>query len=38
MKSTSNQELAKELHKPIIEKSRKSNFIYHLKTIFGVLL
>ena len=31
-----NQQLANELHKPIIRKFKKEQFIHHLKTIFGV--
>ena len=33
-----NEELAKELHKPIIKKLKKEKYILHLKTIFGVLI
>ena len=32
------EELAKELHKPIIRKFKKNQFILDLKTIFGVLI
>ena len=34
----SNEELAKELHKPIIRKFKKEQFIQDLETIFGVLI
>ena len=34
----SNEELAEELHKPIIEKLKKDQFIQDLKTIFGELI
>ena len=33
-----NDKLAEELHKPIIKKKNKRDFILHLKTIFGVLI
>ena len=33
-----NEQLAEELHKPIIKKLKKEEFILHLKTIFGVLI
>ena len=33
-----NEQLAEELHKPIIKKFKKEQFILHLKTIFGVLI
>ena len=32
-----NEQLAEELHKPII-KIKKKQFILHLKTIFGVMI
>ena len=32
-----NQQLAEELHKPIIRKFKKEKYIQHLKTIFGAL-
>ena len=36
---TKNQQLAEELHKPIIRKFfKKEEFIHHLKTIFVVLI
>ena len=35
---TQNQQLAEELHKPIIRKFKKERFIHYLKTIFGVLI
>ena len=35
---TQNQQLAEELHKQIIRKLKKKEFIQHLKTIFGVLI
>ena len=35
---TQNQQLAEELHKPIIRKFQKEKFIDHLKTIFGMLI
>ena len=38
VKSMSNQQLADELHKPIIIKSKKGEFILHLKIIFWVLI
>ena len=31
-------QLAKELHKPIIRKIKKEQFIQYLKIIFGVLI
>ena len=31
-----NQQLADELHKPIIKKFEKKKYIQHLKTIFGL--
>ena len=33
-----NEQLAEELHKPIIRKFKKRKYIQHLKTIFGVLI
>ena len=33
-----NQQLAEELHKPIIRKFQKRKYIHHLKTIFVVLI
>ena len=33
-----NQQLAKELHKPIIRKFEKERYTQHLKIIFGVLI
>ena len=33
-----NEQLAEELHKPIIKKLKIEEFILHLKTIFGVLI
>ena len=36
MRSMPNQQLANELHEPIIRKIFKKEFIFHLKTIFGV--
>ena len=33
-----NYQLANELHKPIIRKSKKEEFIHLLETIFGVLI
>ena len=33
-----NYQLANELHKSIIRKFKKENFIHHLETIFGVLI
>ena len=33
-----NEQLAEELHKPIIKKLKKEEFILYLKTIFGVLI
>ena len=33
-----NKKLAQELHKPIIRKLKKEQFIQDLKTIFGVLI
>ena len=35
---TQNQQLAEELHKPIIRKFQKEKFIDHLRTIFGMLI
>ena len=35
IKSTPNQQVAHELHKPII---KKENYIHHSATIFGVLI
>ena len=35
---TQNQQLAEELHKPIVRKFQKEKFIHHLKTIFGMLI
>ena len=36
MRSMQNQQLTNELHEPIIRKLKKKEFIFHLKTIFGV--
>ena len=33
-----NEQLAGELHKPIIRKFENEKYIHHLKTIFGVLI
>ena len=33
-----NEQLAEELHKPIIKKFKKKKCIQHSKTIFGVLI
>ena len=33
-----NQQLAEELHKPIIRKFKKEKYMRHLKAIFGVLI
>ena len=33
-----NEQLAEELHEPIIKKLKIEEFILHLKTIFGVLI
>ena len=33
-----NQQLAEELHKPIIKKFKKEKYMQHLKIIFGVLM
>ena len=33
-----NEQLAEELHKPIIRNSKKEKYIKHLKIIFGVLI
>ena len=33
-----NQQLAEELHKPIIKKFEKRRYTQHLKIIFGVLI
>ena len=33
-----NKQLTEEVHKPIIRKFKKEEFILHLKTIFGVLI
>ena len=33
-----NEQLAEELHKPIMKKLKIEEFILHLKTIFGVLI
>ena len=33
-----NEQLAEELHKPIIRKFKKEKCIQHSKTIFGVLI
>ena len=33
-----NEQLVEELHKPIIGKFKKEEFILHLKSIFGVLI
>ena len=38
IKPMSNQELADELHRPVIEKYKKEKFIHHLKRMFGVLI
>ena len=38
IKSMQNQKLANELHKSVIRKIKKEEFIHHLKTIFGVLI
>ena len=38
IKSMLNQQLANELHKPIIRKLKKKKCILHLKIIFGVLI
>ena len=35
---TQNWQLAEEVHKPVIKTFKKEKFIYHLKTIFGVLI
>ena len=35
---TQNQQLAEELHKPIIRNLKKEKYIHCLKTIFGVLM
>ena len=32
------QQLAEELHKPIITKLKKEKYIHYIKTIFGVLI
>ena len=31
-----NEQLAEELHKPIIKKLKKGKYIQHLETIFGL--
>ena len=36
--SKQNQQIANELHKPIIRKFKKEKCILRLKTIFGVLI
>ena len=36
--SESNDQLANEIHKPIIKNLKKEKCILHLKTIFGVLI
>ena len=33
-----NDQLAKELHKPIIKNLKEEKYIHYLKTIFGVLI
>ena len=33
-----NEQLAEELHKPIIRKFKKEKYIQHLKIIFAVLI
>ena len=33
-----NQQLAEELHKPIIKNFKKEKYVQHLKIIFGVLI
>ena len=33
-----NEQLAEELHKPIITKFKKEKYIHNLKTIFGLLI
>ena len=33
-----NEQLAEELHKPIIKKLKREEFVLHLNTIFGVLI
>ena len=33
-----NEQLANELHKPIIRKLKKRKYIHYSKTIFGVLI
>ena len=33
-----NEQLANELHKPIIRKFEKEKYIQHLKIIFGVFI
>ena len=33
-----NEQLAAELHKPIIRRFKKEKCSHHLKTIFGVLI
>ena len=38
MQAMSNEQLAKELHKPIIRKFKKEKFILDLKIIFGELI
>ena len=35
---TNNEKLAKELHKPIVKKSKKEKFIQDSKTILGMLI
>ena len=36
--TSQNQQLAEELHKPIIRKFEKERYTQHLKIIFGVLI
>ena len=38
IKSMQNQKLSNELHKPIIRKFKKEEFIHHVKKIFAVLI
>ena len=38
IKTMPNQQLGDELHKPIIRKFKKEEFILHLKTKLGVLI
>ena len=37
IESMPNQQLANELHQPIIRKFIQEQFIHHLKTIFGMI-